>query len=111
MSSQTGSDPKPSKSQKQVQAGPKRRKDFKSGKDVIHGITKPAIRRIARRGGVKRIARTVYEDSRGVISDRLDSILKPAVIVSSHSKKKVIRSIDVAYALKELGTPMYGIEY
>ena len=111
MSAQTGSDPKPSKSQKQVQAGPKRRKGFNSGKDVIHGITKPAIRRLARRGGVKRIARQVYDDSRGVVDDRLDAILKPAVILATHSKKKVLRSIDVAYALKELGTPMYGIEY
>ena len=30
-------------------------------KDVILGITKPAIRRLARRGGVKRISGTIYE--------------------------------------------------
>ena len=29
-------------------------------KDVITGITKPAIRRLARRGGVKRISSTIY---------------------------------------------------
>lgn len=29
-------------------------------KDVLTGITKPAIRRLARRGGVKRISSTIY---------------------------------------------------
>ena len=31
-------------------------------KDNVLGITKPAIRRLARRGGVKRISNTVYEE-------------------------------------------------
>ena len=30
--------------------------------DNIQGITKPAIRRLARRGGVKRISGLIYED-------------------------------------------------
>ena len=33
-------------------------------RDNIQGITKPAIRRLARRGGVKRIYGLIYEDSR-----------------------------------------------
>ena len=33
-------------------------------KDVIMGITKPAIRRLARRGGVKRISSLVYDETR-----------------------------------------------
>ena len=31
-------------------------------RDNIQGITKPAIRRLARRGGVKRISGLVYEE-------------------------------------------------
>ena len=31
-------------------------------RDNIQGISKPAIRRLARRGGVKRISGLVYED-------------------------------------------------
>ena len=34
-------------------------------RDNIQGITKPAIRRLARRGGVKRISGLVYEEVRG----------------------------------------------
>ena len=33
----------------------------------IRGITKPAIRRLARRGGVKRISGLIYEETRGVL--------------------------------------------
>merc|ERR1712003_464013 len=36
-------------------------------RDNIHGITKPAIRRLARRGGVKRISGLIYEETRGVV--------------------------------------------
>lgn len=36
-------------------------------KENIQGITKPAIRRLARRGGVKRISGLIYEETRGVL--------------------------------------------
>ena len=36
-------------------------------RDSIQGITKPAIRRLARRGGVKRISGLIYEETRGVL--------------------------------------------
>ena len=39
----------------------------KSAKNNIQGVTKPAIRRLARRGGVKRVSGLIYEESRGVL--------------------------------------------
>lgn len=39
-------------------------------RDNIQGITKPAIRRLARRGGVKRISGLIYEETRGVLKVR-----------------------------------------
>jgi hypothetical protein len=36
-------------------------------RDNIQGITKPAIRRLARRGGVKRISGLIYEEIRSVL--------------------------------------------
>ena len=41
-------------------------------RDNIQGITKPAIRRLARRGGVKRISGLIYEETRGVLKARGD---------------------------------------
>ncbi len=43
-------------------------------RDNIQGITKPAIRRLARRGGVKRISGLIYEETRGVLKV-LESLL------------------------------------
>lgn len=40
----------------------------------LAGITKPAIRRLARRGGVKRISGLIYEETRGVLKVFLESV-------------------------------------
>ncbi len=55
-------------------------------RDNIQGITKPAIRRLARRGGVKRISGLIYEETRGVLKVRLFSICRPRY--TAHSKPK-----------------------
>ena len=39
----------------------------KKADDHNHGLTKPAIRRLARRGEVKRISGLVYEETRNVL--------------------------------------------
>ena len=39
-------------------------------RDNIQGVTKPAIRRLARRGGVKRMSGLIYEETRGVLKAR-----------------------------------------
>lgn len=44
--------------------GAKRMTGRKAIKETVMGVTKPAIRRLARRGGVKRLSNLVYEDSR-----------------------------------------------
>ena len=45
-------------------------------KDSIQGITKPAIRRLARRGGVKRISGLIYEETRGVIKTFIENVVR-----------------------------------
>ena len=77
-------------------------------KDNIDGITKPAIRRLARRGGVKRISGTVYEDTRAYLKNFLESVIKDAVIITEHSKRKTVSSTDIVYALKRQGRTLYG---
>ena len=49
-------------------------------RDNIQGITKPAIRRLARRGGVKRISGLIYEETRGVLKVFLESVIRDAVV-------------------------------
>ncbi|RYO75668.1 hypothetical protein DL766_003809 [Monosporascus sp. MC13-8B] len=58
-------------------------------RDNINGITKPAIRRLARRGGVKRISGNIYEEIRSVLKARLELVL---------------------FSLRRLGRPIYGFD-
>ena len=58
-------------------------------RDNIQGITKPAIRRLARRGGVKRISGLIYEEVRGVIRRFLGDTLRDAVTYTDHANRKV----------------------
>ncbi|KAA8564073.1 hypothetical protein EYC84_012062 [Monilinia fructicola] len=49
-------------------------------RDNIQGITKPAIRRLARRGGVKRISAMIYEETRGVLKTFLEGVIRDAAV-------------------------------
>ncbi len=59
------------------------------------GITKPAIRRLARRGGVKRISGLIYEETRGVLKVFLENVIRDAVTYTEHAKRKTVTSLDV----------------
>jgi len=86
-------------------------------RDNIQGITKPAIRRLARRGGVKRIFGLIYEETRGVLKVRpafllkflvqvfLENVIRDAVTYCEHAKRKTVTAMDVVYAL---GRTLYG---
>jgi histone H4 len=53
-------------------------------RDNIQGITKPAIRRLARRGGVKRISGLIYEETRSVLKVFLEGVIRDAVTYTEH---------------------------
>jgi histone H4 len=89
------------------------------------GITKPAIRRLARRGGVKRISGLIYEETRGVLKIFLENVRRPfsvfvivshyslqvirdSVTYTEHAKRKTVTALDVVYALKRSGRTLYG---
>ena len=85
-----------------------KRHSRKSTKPLLEGITKPAIRRLARRGGVKRISYYIYEYSRDVLKSFLHSIVRDAITYSEHGKRKTVTAMDVVYALKRQGGTLYG---
>src|SRR5690349_1537607 len=70
--------------------------------------TKPAIRRLARRGGVKRISGLIYEETRGVLKVFLENVIRDAVTYCEHAKRKTVTAMDVVYALKRQGRTLYG---
>ncbi|KAI1813694.1 histone-fold-containing protein [Poronia punctata] len=79
-------------------------------RDNIQGITKPAIRRLARRGGVKRISASVYEEARTALRARLEQILRDCVVYCEYRNAKTITINDVLHSLRRLGRPIYGFD-
>ncbi|XP_049409018.1 uncharacterized protein LOC125872344 [Solanum stenotomum] len=77
-------------------------------RDNIQGITKPAIRRLARRGGVKRISGLIYEETRGVLKIFLENVIRDSVTYTEHARRKTVTAMDVVYALKRQGRTLYG---
>lgn len=77
-------------------------------RDNIQGITKPAIRRLARRGGVKRISGLMYEETRTVLKVFLENVVKDSVTYTEHARRKTVTALDVVYALKRQGKTLYG---
>ena len=77
-------------------------------RDNIQGVTKPAIRRLARRGGVKRLSGLIYEEVRGVLKVFLENVIRDSVTYTEHVRRKTVSAKDVVYALKQQGRTLYG---
>lgn len=74
----------------------------------IQGITKPALRRLARRGGVKRISGLVYEETRGVLKVFLENVVRDAIIYTNYARRNTVTAMDIVHALKRQGRTLYG---
>ncbi|KAH9904141.1 putative histone H4 [Xylariomycetidae sp. FL2044] len=79
-------------------------------RDNILGITKPAIRRLARRGGVKRISGQIYDQVRDALRARLVETLSSAIMYTEYRQAKTVTINDILFALKRLGRPIYGFD-
>ena len=77
-------------------------------RDNIQSITKPAIRRLARRGGVKRMNGLVYEETRGVLRAFLEATIRDCISYTTHAHRNTVSPMDVVYALKLRGKTLYG---
>jgi len=77
-------------------------------RDNIKGITKPAIRRLARRGGVKRISGLIDHEIRNVLKEFLQNVIHNTVLYTEHGRRKTVTAMDVVYGLKRNGQTLYG---
>ncbi|KAK3070192.1 Histone H4 [Teratosphaeriaceae sp. CCFEE 6253] len=77
-------------------------------RDNIQGITKGDIRRLARRGGVKRISGMIYGESRKQLRDFLEILLKDICAVVENCGRKTVTTPDVVFALHRMGRTIYG---
>ena len=74
----------------------------------IGGMNKPAIRRLARRGGVKRISGWIYEEIRGELKVFLENVLRDTVTYTEYAKRRTVTPLDVVHVLKRQGKTLYG---
>ena len=90
---------------------PVRRKNHrKILRDTIQGISKPALRRLARRGGVKRLSVLIYPVVRNSLKIFLTTILNDAFTYTMHAWRGTVMTIDVIHALKRNGRTLYGFD-
>jgi histone H4 len=71
-------------------------------------ITRGGIRRLAKRGGVKRVAETIYHNIREFVDYFLGTVVRDASVYCEHAQRKTITAMDVVHALKKSGRTLYG---
>lgn len=76
-------------------------------RDNIQDITKFDFRRMARRGGVKRLSVTIYEESRGVLKVFLENIIRDTITITEHARRNTVMKNDVLYALAHQKRTLY----
>lgn len=56
------------------------------------GITKPVIRRLARRGNVRRVSSLVYDETRTVVKELLEQLIRDAAAYAERAQpgRKVV---------------------
>lgn len=75
---------------------------------ILLTLFQPAIRRLARRGGVKRISGTIYEETRSVLRLFLENLIRDACTYTEHARRKTVTALDVVFSLKKAGRTLYG---
>jgi histone H4 len=87
-------------------AGSKRLKKVVS--NSVRGVTSPAIRRLARRAGIKRISGLLYDEVRGVLKSFVESVVKDSIAYTEAARRKSVSASDVVHALRRRGKSIYG---
>jgi histone H2B len=67
-------------------------------RDNILGITKPAIRRLALRGGAERISGLIYWTTRDILKYFLEVAIRDTVTLTEHARRETVQTADVKVA-------------
>lgn len=72
-------------------------------------IRKPALKRLCRRAGIKRLDGKTYGEIRTTLNDFLKPIIRQSLLVMRHSGRKTVTSDDVVFVMKTNQLPVYGV--
>ena len=71
-------------------------------------ITDNDVRRLARKAGVKRIAKATIAEARHALVEYMKAVLKDTVVYTEHARRMTVTVPDVLRALRKRGTTLYG---
>jgi len=72
------------------------------------GVTRGAIRRLARRAGARRLSGLVYAEAKSAIKSAVEATVSAACAFTESAKRKTVTAGDVVNALKRQGRMIYG---
>lgn len=75
-------------------------------RDNIQGFSKPAIKRLAHRAGVLKIASQVYDEMRYLLQKDVNIIIKAAIEFMQFDKRKIIMQKDIKKAFEFCGVDL-----
>nr|CCD13738.1 unnamed protein product [Trypanosoma congolense IL3000] len=71
-------------------------------------LSRSSVRRLARRGGVRRLAEPVYDEVRDILKSFVENLLRKAVVYTRYRRRETISASDVVSALRTYGIVLYG---
>jgi histone H4 len=77
--------------------------------DLLEGITKPSLRKLARRAGIKRISSTFYPAGRNLLNHNLTELLYNAITFAGCADRKTIQRDDILNAALTLKRVLVGV--
>ncbi|CAD2214687.1 histone H4 [Angomonas deanei] len=77
-------------------------------RDNIKSISRGSIRRLARRGGVRRLSGEIYEEVRRVLKSYVEDVVRTATSYTEYSRAKTVKASDIVSALRKKGQILYG---
>ena len=80
----------------------------KTASRASYQVTKGALRRLARRGGVRRISDNSYNSVREFCDTMIVKVTTDSIVYAESAKRKTVTAMDVVYALKKNGKTLYG---
>ena len=73
----------------------------------MKNVTNGDIRRLARRGGIKRMKSGVYDEARSALRDFITHVVHDAVTYTEYANRKTVTPNDIVHALKRNGYTLY----
>ena len=80
----------------------------RKSKTNIEGLTPAALKRLARRAGVKRVSRDAMIEVRNELQVWMESIIKDALVYTEYGNRKTVSETDIAQALKRMDATVYS---